>query len=802
MISFVRRLPDLAARHRIKVILCVVLITLVAVAALPGLRLQGGIYELFPRRPGPISDLATVGKVFTGQREVVVLVTGDRVENVARAVRVLASELSGSPLIRTVQAGIERKDLVSSIKRSMLLLAGPAAWEETEKRLTRELEHRVTRLRRLLLSPLTPDRAALQNDPLGLAEVLLSTLGRQRVDHRTGLFSNEKGTAALLFAGAERGPDDLAFCGQLHHELNAMGQRLARKMPTVRVQFTGPYFYAHYMSKMLRRDLTLSSLVALGGAVLMLMLFFRSIRLIPLAGLISGLAVLWTLALAAVFVGELNALSLSFAALCVGLGLDALIHITARMRQPGQLNTALRSLMPALLAASASTIAAFVTFSISSFAGLSQTGALAACGLALTLILTLTLPPALERLVPHVQKTPMVDRGLSWLGGGVQRRCWLVLAITVLLSILAVVSATGLRFSRDMTRLAPADIPPAIADQSIAKEFSRARHRWIVLLQGDSLQQVLQINDRLADRLEEWRRQRRIAGYSSLAGVLPARQTQRIRLKRLARLNPQQVVQNVKNALAAADLEPRAFDAFYPSLLDPRELSLEDLPPSMMPLVRRQLARTGSSVMVATVLHPLPRTDPADLGRSLRSLATNGVKIRLTGADLAGEQMARLLRGDLLVIGALCLAVVVVVLALLLRDPRPAAACLVSLVVSAMIFLGVLSLVGIDLDLYNLMVVPILVGYGVDDHIYVVRRAVVDGIVRAVTDSGRAVLTTTLTSMAAFGALGLCSLPGLRSLGLTAVLGLLICLAGSLVVLPALVAILCPGRRTGYTIAS
>jgi predicted RND superfamily exporter protein len=136
---------------------------------------------------------------------------------------------------------------------------------------------------------------------------------------------------------------------------------------------------------------------------------------------------------------------------------------------------------------------------------------------------------------------------------------------------------------------------------------------------------------------------------------------------------------------------------------------------------------------------------------------------------------------------------------LLLRDPRPVAACLVSLVVSAVVFLGALSLLGIDLDLYNLMVVPILVGYGVDDHIYVVRRAVVNGVSRAVTDSGRAVLATTLTSMAAFGALGLCSLPGLKTLGLTAVLGLVICLVGSLVILPALFAMLCPGGRTEYT---
>jgi predicted RND superfamily exporter protein len=98
-------------------------------------------------------------------------------------------------------------------------------------------------------------------------------------------------------------------------------------------------------------------------------------------------------------------------------------------------------------------------------------------------------------------------------------------------------------------------------------------------------------------------------------------------------------------------------------------------------------------------------------------------------------------------------------------------------------------------DLYNLMVLPVLIGYGVDDHIYVVRRAISDGVGLAVVESGRAVLATTLTSVAAFGALGLCALPGLRMLGATAALGLTLGLVGALVVMPALLGLGARGSR-------
>jgi len=806
-VSWLGRLAEAAGRHRLLTLGAVALITALAVLALPRLRFQTGIYELFPHRPGPIADLAEYGVVFGAEKEVVTLVTGTDPGVVTRAARLTAAELARSPLLQQVR---QRVQGMVALGPSLLLLGGTQTWSAVADRLTAPFAPQVKRLRRLLLAPIATNHDALAHDPLGISEIVLAGL-ESSVDRQTGSFSSRDGRAALVFAspsprqelqsGGAGGRAQL----DLWSELARVKRVVEAHFPSgqISLQFTGAPVYAHYFASTMRRDLTLSSILALCGVVALLLAFFRSVRLLPLAGLIGVLAVCWTLAVAALANSRLNVLALSFAALCIGMGMDALIHILAHTREVGgppeqRVVLALRSLVPALLAATLTTVAAFLSFSLSAFAGLSLTGLLAACGLCCTMILTLLLVPALGAPVAPARRPTLLDRALAELARRVNAHRVLVLAVAGMLGGGAVWAATGLSFSADLTRLAPPQFPPMQTDLAIARHFERHQHRLIVLARGADQERVLQVNDRVAEELQRLRRLGAVASYRSLSALLPSRATQRARRARLAALNPKQVVERLRGALEQGGLRAEAFEPFYGALTSPRELRLDGLPRTLRPLVRRQLARRSGQWVVATLVYlSAPPTRPtglqlsggAELSRvqdSLRRLSTGRVRVHLTGAALAGSQMANLLGSDLLLISLLSLGAVLVLVALLLRRPWPVAATMLSLVWTGVLFAGLLRLLGHELDLYNLMVLPVLIGYGVDDHIYVVRRAVSTGTHSAVVQSGRAVVATTLTSMIALGALLVCELPGLRALGTAAILGLALGLLGALVVMPAL----------------
>ena len=777
-------IPEAAGRRRAAVLCGVGLITGLAALALPRLGLQAGIYELFPSRPGPISALGAFGRLFGGENELVVLVTAREPALLGRSVRRVARELSRSPLVEEVRAGVDGLSFGAALGGGLLLLVDDATWPAVKRRLEAPGPH-VARLRRLLLSPLAPNLAAVARDPLGLTELILAGTDSD-VDRQTGLWQSPDGRSALIFARTAGGRSENR---RLHRALAALGARTRRQSGgVVGLQFTGAPVYAFHFERTLRRDLALSSTAALVAVIVVLLALFRSFRLLPLAGLVGGLAVCWTLAAAALVGGSLNLISLAFAALCIGMGMDALIHITATTREisgdpRSRVTGAIGALLPALLASTLTSIAAFLAFSLSAFAGLSQTGLLAATGLAFTLVLTLVLAPALA--VPAPAVVGRLDRLLLALSGAVQRRRLVVVLLAAATGAGAVVAARALTFSADIGRLAPREFPPVQTDLDIARRFERQRDRLIVMLRGRRLESVLRANDRLAARLARLRADGRVAGYRSLAALLPSRATQQRRRARLERSAPEAAAR-LREALAAAGLRPGAFAPFLRGLEAPEPLTLDHLPESLRPLVRRHLRRDGSGAWVAATL-----VYPTRERLSRRALIgdappVGGVTEQLTGATLAGDQMAGLLRSDLVLICLVSLGVVLGVVSLLLRRPWPVAAALISLAWAGLVFSGALALLGQEVDLFNLMVLPLLIGYGVDDHIYVARRAVSQGTAAAVVRSGRAVAATTFTSVAAFGALLACDLPGLRRLGTTAMLGLVVALVGALVVMPAL----------------
>ena len=433
----------LATRRPLAVVVVVAAVTGAAALALPRLRLDGGIHELFPSRPGPSADLATYARALEQRPELVVLLSGPDHHAVERATRRMSASLRASPLVAVVAERIPRSVLSGTLGRSLVLLAGPKASTRIQRRLGPGARDRARKLRRAMLSPFPPPRELITRDPMALGELLLEGV-EAGVSRRSGLYANEDGRAALIFARPRGLPSDLEFCGRLQQRVRQMSRQLGE--PAVKVQLTGGYIYAHHISTVLRRDLMISSTAALLGAALVLFLLLRSVRLLPVAAAVSGLAVVWTLALAAITAGRLNALSLCFAALCIGMGMDAMIHVVSRARELGGprdrrrlrrrlIPEALASVSPALLAASLTTMAAFATFALSSFAGFSQTGLLATCGLGLTLALTLVLFPALTALtgVAPTRRAGRLDAALARMAAWVPRRRWLVLGAALVL---------------------------------------------------------------------------------------------------------------------------------------------------------------------------------------------------------------------------------------------------------------------------------------------------------------------------------------------------------------------------------
>jgi uncharacterized protein len=119
-----------------------------------------------------------------------------------------------------------------------------------------------------------------------------------------------------------------------------------------------------------------------------------------------------TTAFAAATVGELNLISVAFAVLYIGLGIDFTIHLTLRYREqvllPDKNNNALQQAMShifrSLILCAITTAIGFYSFIPTDYQGVAELGWIAGSGMFISIFFTLTLLPALLSLIPYKAK--------------------------------------------------------------------------------------------------------------------------------------------------------------------------------------------------------------------------------------------------------------------------------------------------------------------------------------------------------------------------------------------------------------
>jgi predicted exporter len=144
------------------------------------------------------------------------------------------------------------------------------------------------------------------------------------------------------------------------------------------------------------------------------------------------------------------------------------------------------------------------------------------------------------------------------------------------------------------------------------------------------------------------------------------------------------------------------------------------------------------------------------------------------------------------------LAAVTFLMFLLWRRFTDTALVLIPLALASSLTVAAAVLLEIPFNFADVIVLPLLLGIGVDSAIHLVHRARVSG--KGVsnllgTSTARAVAFSALTTIASFGSLGLATHRGLATLGQLLTLGVGFTLACNLLVLPALIAL--HPRRAG-----
>jgi len=810
-LSYAAWVAGLERHHRLIAVASLV-ITLASALSLTRLRLDIDVLNMLPQGTPAFDDFKAFVADFGELNELVILVDGAEPLQLQRFADEFAPRLARLDAVAEVQARLDLEPILEGmLGRYVYNYLRETDYDVLEQRLTPGgLDAQAAADRAILSAPfdLSAARLVLQ-DPLGVRRFAAAGFADAYAGLGSslsgGYFASSDRGALLLLARPRRSPFDIAFSEGLLRDVRAVeADARSAAGADVRVSYTGSYMFALEDAATLKWDVGRYTTLALFGILAVFYAGYRSLRILPFVTYPLIATTLMTFALSLVVFAELNAISLSFAAILYGLSIDSGIYFYTRLLQERERAESLREAVTATLkglgranvAASATTAGAFAVIGFSVLGAVRQLGILTALGMVLTTLQFFTVFPALSFLLPRASRMRVgeTDR-LARVAQYVSRHARVAAVVAAVSGLVLVTVAVRVPLDAALTHLRPSGSAAARVQDEVALRFGQQLAGGAVLVQRPDLEAALVDAEAVAERLRAYRAEGVLQSVQSVDAVLPSAQVQQRRLDRFNRLPREAASVALRDALQRHGFSADKFHDFFAAFQQPRDAIVRLDDPVLAPLrflVGHHVRAHGGESIVATYLQPAPGVSVSAITARLhQDLPT--VSFAVAARSALEEELGTVMRHELSMFFGFGIAGNLALLLCTFGSLGVALAILAPvLLVIAALFAG-MWLTGTALDPVNLIVTPLIFGIGVDYGVYIVARAREQAsVAAAIRSAGRAVVVTAFTTIAGFGFLGLSRYPPLASMGMLAGVGLFLSLALSIVLLPALLRVVAP----------
>ena len=784
------------------------IVCLVSALSLRRLRFDFDVLSMLPRGTPAFDDFASFIAEFGQLNELVVLIDGAPIGQLRDFADAFAARVAERETVGDVQARIDVAQVFDGVLgRYVYNYLPEEAYADLAARLTPEgLDAQAAIDRAILSAPFDLATAgAVLRDPFALRRLVGAELAKSAAGEAFGLsdgyLAASDGSALLMLIRPRASAFDIQFSEKLMRDIGGAELEARRAQPSagVRVSYTGSYIYALEDAATVRRDITRYIVLALAGVLLVFYAGYRSLRVLPFVTYPMIVSTLVTFALSLLLFAQLNAVSISFAAILYGLSIDSGIYFYTRFAQERRrlgareaVTATLAGLGRANVASSATTAAVFAVIGLSRLNAVRQLGVLTAIGMLLTIVEFFTLYPALALAFGRsrsgaldVLDTPRLGRLAGRFASAPRATALAGLVLGTVL--LWVASHVGIDVS--LPHLRPKGSEAVRVEEEIASRFGRLASGGAVFVRRPDAEQALVAGEAVTARLIAYQQEGLLQSVASVTGVLPSARVQQARLAEFNRLPRDAAVKTFRAALARHGFVPERFDDFLADFLRPREEVVTFGHPALAPLsllIDRYVRHAGDAYVVATYVEPAQNVSFRSVADRLHA-DLGGTPFGFASRLLLEEELGGVVREEFILFLALALLGNVVILLATFRRVPVALAVLVPSVLAVLAVFAVMDAWAIAVDPVNLVVVPLILGLGVDYGVYVTVWTLQWGDARlALQYGGRALVVTALTTTTGFGFLGLSRYPPLSSMGLLCGLGLTFSVLLSLTVLPAL----------------
>ncbi len=626
--------------------------------------------------------------------------------------------------------------------------------------------------------------------------------------------------AFLMFIFPVQPSGDIEFSGKIMKEVRDIERQTKDKNEELRelnINYTGGYVIALEEARNMERNLKITVVASFIAILLIFSLVFKRIDAIFLISIPLVMAVIWTVAIAFFVIGSLNMLTVAFAAILAGLGVDFGIHIYNRYSfEISYGKSVIEAIQNTIVTTGESiffscitTSLAFYSLLLTNFRGASEFGFLIGTGVIVCLITMIFILPALLILRGKiVKKNDTSGTGLFNLdhlakkiqkhGKGIAGLCCMAVVVYSLWAL----STYGLpQFNNGLDSMSSQENQAIKLQKDLLDRFGNCYEPIVVYSKDKDPDKNVRVLEKLTPKIRDLKDAGTITRYESIFKYVPSsgekgQLVSRIAGKKNAEIGIDILLQKLKNDKTKQDeydfLTGKKDDILF--LMSSEESSekvtyaeLKRFLPEIL-FSKFFIETENKDYYSVLYLYPQKRIVEEDEIAALReSLAIDTDGVKLTGVSFMLGALEKMIKTEVRDIMILVGIVLLSVLIGIYRRPSLVLVSIVPLLIGIGVTVAFMVSFDVTFNYMNIIAFPLILGMGIDDSIHMMHRYLENnerdvGIM--IRQTGRAVLLTSLTTMVGFGSLMLSKHNGLISLGIITVVGISACLFASLFVLP------------------
>jgi 1-acyl-sn-glycerol-3-phosphate acyltransferase len=646
-----------------------------------------------------------------------------------------------------------------------------------EKKLTNDsISKQVESNYRTLISPTgIIAKDFIVNDPLGISFIALKKLQQLSIGDdfilKDGFIITKDESTLLLFINPKLSGSETEKNTLFVDELNQIKSKFNEvNQGKVTIDYFGSSFIAVANAKQIKTDILTTILVSLGTLMLILIVFYRKL-LIPVIifiptifGVVTAIACLYFIR------GTISAISLSVGAVLLGVTIDYSLHILTHYKNNNDLKTVYKDITMPLVMSSTTTAVAFLCLLFVNSEALKDLGIFAAISVVVSAFFSLL-------LIPHLYKpknnTIPKENVLDKLAAFSFENNKILIGITTVVIIISFFTFGKVSFNNNLSELN--FIPDEIkkTEEKLEKRTNLTSKSIYLAAYGNSIEEAIQNNSKLFDKLSLEKSENKIINFSSIGGIVLSKEAQTEKLQLWNSFWTENKKQFVQNALVsngnAIGFKPTMHQGFYDLLNQKFELLSFDNYKELSALYLDEFVASKNGFYTITSVAKVSDTQRDKFVNSIVSKSN----VLAIDRQQMNETFLGKLRDDFNSLVNYSFIAVILILFVFFRRAELVIVSTIPIVLTGVVTAGVMWFFNIQLNIFSTIVCTLIFGHGVDFSIFMtsaLQKEYTTG-KNEMPTYRTSIILAALTTILAIGALVFAKHPALKSISSVSLIG-------------------------------